>query len=68
MTFVKKWAYEIVTVIIALWAALGVSGQQGLVNFVANVISAHKIPAAILSVLSVIVARLRTSPLAPSAQ
>lgn len=62
MSFVTKWGHEIGIGLLAVWAAIGTAGQTGLLNLAATTISHHTTSAAILTVASIIIARLRPAP------
>lgn len=67
MNFIKQWGHEIAIVGVAIWAAIGTDGQQGLINLAYNWTSHHAKLAAGIAAASVVVARFRPSPAAPPA-
>ena len=62
MKRIAPWLHEIVIGLLALWYAIGTSGQSGIWNLVRNTVSHHAGIAAFLATASVVIARLRPVP------
>lgn len=67
MNFVKTFWHEITLAAVAVWGAIGTDGQSGLLNLAATEIHHWPKLVSTVAVSSVILARLRTSPMVPPA-
>lgn len=61
-TILIKYGHEAVLVLLAIWAAIGTAGQNGLLNLLTNQVALHPHWSILLALANVLIASLRLPP------